>query len=114
MKLELTIEDRYALVTALPARANFIKHCIINEIREKCDPSEEEKKRLNIMMHASGRMFWNQELDVPVEIELGDVAFNLIKESLENLEKANNLNSAQSKLYGRYVVGGEFKVVDHE
>lgn len=96
--------DRLALLGMLPEKGNFITLKIVRELRESLVPSEEEIKELEIVeLPETEQIRWSDEKDVGKNIKVGEVARNLIKKLLIELDEKEELEQRHEPLYEIFV-----------
>lgn len=90
----------------LPApEGNYVTYKILTNLRAELSFSEEDHKETNLRTEGVGneaKIFWNKNIDK--EIEVGDVAINIIKESLKKLDEAGKVNDQNAPLYERFML----------
>lgn len=91
--MKLTIKDRILITSLLPEKSNLSDQIISKGIREKVsiEKEEAEKIKLDSIKDENGKatpsITWNPELAEDVEIEFSDPEINLLKDSVEELNK---------------------------
>jgi hypothetical protein len=98
--MKFNVLDRVTLLGILPAEGNYLTYKIVSELKLKLSFSEDDIKNFNIR-EADGKILWDGSEDK--EIEIGDKAKEVIKESLIRLDKAGKINQYNAPLYERFV-----------
>lgn len=92
--MELSVQERLVLLEALgQVRGNLAELRILRELKEELSFGEEEHKELGLHVEAE-RMFWNPEAAQDKEIEIGDVARDIIVRRFKELNDQRILTEA--------------------
>jgi hypothetical protein len=106
--MKLTLVERFTLQGVLPERDNFINMSKMQALREKLIPSDEEIKTYEIKSIENGRVIWNPEgSKYLIEIEIGEICFEIIKEELKKRNVAKTLIIQELSLYEKFVENGK-------
>ncbi|KKL05376.1 hypothetical protein LCGC14_2606630, partial [marine sediment metagenome] len=81
----LNVKQRLLLLNILPEHGNYLTLKIIREQQERLSFSEEELKRLKVKL-VGDRYTWDEMIDVPVDIEIGESARGVIKLAFRELD----------------------------
>jgi len=120
--MQLTVTERLLLLNILPPQGNVLMLRIIQELKTTLSFTEAEHREIGFwspcvdcgkeerthsidghpFVPAPGRVNWSQEADVPREISIGPKAFSLIAETLEKLNKSNQLQLEHLVLYDKF------------
>lgn len=103
--MELTVIERLALLPILPSEGSFITLKLLRQFREELSFSEREHKTLNLRTE-NGLTYWNikkQEEGIK-EIKVGEVMKNIVKDTLQKLDKQEKLQEIHMSLYEKFVV----------
>jgi len=108
MKYKLTVVERIALLNILPFEGNVVTLKIIRDLQSNLSFSEEEMKRFKMknIRRPDGSTFavWDSDLaEETKEIEIGDVANDMIVEQLKALEARKKLRMEMLTLYEKFV-----------
>jgi hypothetical protein len=98
--MKLSVLDRVTLLGILPAEGNYLTFKIISDLKLRLSFSEEDIKNFNIR-ESDGRIFWDKSEDK--EVEIGEKAFEIVKESLKKLDEAGKINEHNAPLYERFM-----------
>lgn len=98
--MKFSVLDRVTLLGILPAEGNYLTFKIVSDLKLKLSFSEADIKDFNIR-ESEGRIFWDKSEDK--EIEIGDKAKEIIKESLKRLDEAGKINEHNAPLYERFI-----------
>ncbi len=129
--MKLNVAERVALLQILPAEGDFTTLKVLRELQEKIGFSEEDHKKYNIRRIGNNIRWgpWNEEEIKEVgdgdkarakqmekenvglaktmgetdEIEFGEKATEIVKESLLGLDKEKKLKSEHVTLYEKFV-----------
>jgi len=110
MKQKLNIAERVALLNILPPEGNLVTLKIIRELKTDLSFSEEEVKRFKIKANpAPGGLgsfiTWDSDFTKETkEVEIGNVAKDIIVEQLKALESQKRLRMETLDLYEKFVV----------
>jgi hypothetical protein len=103
--MELSVKERIILSVILPNEGNITNLKIIRMLREELSFSEAENKALQFQTNEKG-MAWNVEGEKIVgtkEVSVGDVATEIIKKTLDKLNKEEKLTNEHIDLYDRFM-----------
>lgn len=99
---QMTILERFALLELLPKEGNFITLKIIRLLRERLALSEEEIKEYGIQRDGE-QLSWNPEMNhVQKEIEISDLAKEIIVANLKRLDDQQKLADNQFSLFEKF------------
>ncbi len=103
--MELTIIERLALLPILPGEGSFITLKLLRQFKEELSFSEQEHKTLNLRVE-DGLTRWNikKQEDGIKEIKIGEVMKNIVKDTLQKLDKQEKLQEIHMSLYEKFVV----------
>lgn len=117
MKKTLTLPERFALITLLPAKGNCITLERARELHKRLVPTPAETKDLKItdVVNADGTptggLQWPAEsstIEAEIEIDqIGETMDKSIKATLTKLDKTGELTHATSPLYRIFVKAAE-------
>ena len=102
--MELSVFERLILLNIMPQEGDFLTIKIIHELKQALAFSEDEHKALQFQPGENGEVRWVSEADKPKEIEIGDVAKNIIKQRLIELDKEKKLTEQHISIYERFVL----------
>ncbi|KKN70392.1 hypothetical protein LCGC14_0430870 [marine sediment metagenome] len=93
--MELSIKERMLLQQLLGGvKTNFLTLKKIRVFREELSPTNSEEKKLNLREEGTGdkkSLRWNPIPDR--EIEIPEAVYNVIKKTLESMDKAEQLSN---------------------
>lgn len=101
MKAKLTLGDRFAILSVLPAEGNFATLKLIRKLREQLSLTEAEIKEYKIVQQG-GQITWEKGGKV-TEMEFGEFAENMIKGQLKKMNEANKLEDRHFAIYEMFV-----------
>jgi len=84
--MKLTMGDRFALLSIMPAKGNMVTLRMVVDARTKLSPSEEEIKACGIVAKPNGDVKWDDE-KYTADIEFGDVALSIIRGALREADE---------------------------
>jgi hypothetical protein len=103
MKFNLTLVQRLSLLNNLPEKGTFITLKIVRKLRESLSLSEEEIKYYNIHQEGNNVTWDNTKSDEVKEIEIGEKALDIIKDTLKKLDENKELSTKELDLYEMFV-----------
>ena len=102
--MELSIEERLLLLMILPREGDITTIKIVRQLREALSFSEHEHELFGMMFQTEdGRVEWDQEKAVDVDIPFGPQAMKVIVEVLEKLNKDGKLSEHHISLYDKFI-----------
>ena len=106
--VSLSFVDRFALLQMLPVEGSVMTIRILRDLKNELGFSEEEVKKSKLKevpggVQGDAGMVAKMHKDVP----MGEKARDIIRESLEGLEKQKKLKLEFLDLYERFVEGGD-------
>jgi len=110
MNFKLNILERIALLNIMPLEGNVVTLKILRELQNQLSFSEAEMKRFKMKINrtpdgAGTFMTWDSDFSTETkEIEIGEVAMDLIAERLKQLESQKRLRMEMLDLYEKFVV----------
>ena len=102
MKVELNLAERIALMEILPEEGNFITLKIIRDLKSLIGMKETDFKKFGIVQEGD-KITWNPEGNKGVEFEIEEKSEEIIRESLEGLNKKSKLAERHLNLYEKFV-----------
>ena len=103
MKAKLTLSDRFAALSVLPAEGNFATLKLIRKLREQLSLTEAEIKDQKVIQNGD-QITWEKG-EKTTEMEFGEFAENMIKEHLKKMNEANKLEDSHFAIYEMFVEG---------
>jgi hypothetical protein len=102
---KLNMPERLGVMGLLPKETNYVTLKILNNVRKKLAPSEEEKKEYEIKLNPDGTLkSWNPEKAVKeTTIEIGETGVEFVKEALRKLSDENKLTNQHLSLYEKFI-----------
>ena len=102
--MKMKVFERLLLQNILPAEGDILTLRIVRDLREALSFSEKELEALDITQEpGTTSVKWVAAADVPTEIEVGPVAFGLVRERLVALNNDKKLTVEHVPLYERFV-----------
>ncbi len=101
-KYKLDVSDRLSVMQLLPKESDFVTLGVIRKTVEIVSIKENEFKEFDIKQVGEGTQ-WNQKGAKKKSFEIGEVAENLIREKLEELNKEKKLEQRHYNLYESFV-----------
>lgn len=109
--MNLTVKERATLFSILPREGNFKTLKTVRKLRESLALTEDENKKWGVKFEPDGRMTWNTinpETKEPIpqeaDIEIGEVANEVIIEMLKKLDESKTLQEDMFSLYEKFVL----------
>jgi len=101
--MKLTILERVTLLQVLPSEGDFVTLKILRGLRDALGFSEADHKKYDIVQK-DGRITWDRMKGIMgEEVEIGDKAKEMIKESLLKLDKEKKLRPEHFDIYQKFV-----------
>jgi len=101
--MKLTVAERFALQGVLPQESNFVTLRVLSALREALSFGEDEIQGLSLMTEGE-QVKWDSEADGEgTEIEVGELATQIIRDALVALDKGNKLSVQHLTLYEKFV-----------
>jgi hypothetical protein len=104
--MKLNILERLTLLNILPEENNYVTLKIIGELKKDLSFTEEEIKRYKFKNFEDGRVTWDMKADDEKDINIGEKASDIIKESLNKLNDQKKLKEQHLTVYERFVEKG--------
>jgi hypothetical protein len=104
--MELSVKERLVLSTILREKqvSDVVTIKIIRKLREELSFSEEEVKSLDIQVEEeSGFVKWDDKAEKPKDVEIGEVATQIIKRMLQRLNKEGRIHEDWLEVYEKFV-----------
>lgn len=102
--MKLGVFERMLLGNILPPKGNALTMGIVEELGATLSFSEAEHAALRIKQDPDSTFVqWNKEADKPTEIEIGPVAFGVIRDRFVFLDAEGELTLEHMPLYRRFV-----------
>lgn len=107
--MKVTVRERVILLNALPKEGDILSLRILRKLREDFSFSDEEQKMFEFKFNPElGQVSWDPNYsDVEKEVEIGVRGLEIIKETLESLNKQKKLNAEMIGLYEKFVEKAE-------
>lgn len=108
MKQKLNVGERFALLSALPREGNFATLKIIRKLKEDLSFTEKEHEYYGFRkVKTNGgneSLSWSPEKAAETkDFEFGEVATDIIKSALKDLDKMKKLDESQYTVYEKFV-----------
>lgn len=100
--MKLNVAERIALIQVLPKEGDFVTLKVLRDLQDKIGFSEKDHKKFKIV-RTGDQMTWGNEGMKEVEIEMGEKAIEIIKESLTGLDKEKTLRPEHVSLYEKFI-----------
>jgi len=102
--MRLTVMERLLTQGLLPEKGSFSNLKLIREAREALSFTEAENKELKFV-EKEGQITWTEAQGIPsdVNIEIGEVATEMIKKELRKLNDKDELAVNQVSLYSKFI-----------
>ncbi len=100
----LTVAERLVLLNSLPANGDLTTIRIVRKLREDLSFSEDEHKDLQFKTEET-RVTWNPEAGTRIkkEVPVGEKALDVIKQSLQDLDRKKQLSEAHLPIWEKFV-----------
>ena len=100
--MQLTVQERFALLSLLPQAGDFTTLRVVRELREGLSFSDEEHKALAFEFDDHDRVRWNFAADPLKEFEFGWKQEKVIRDALEKASKDKKLTLEQLSTYEKF------------
>lgn len=105
MRIALGVLDRIALLNILPREGDFRTLKVVQDLRiNQLGFSEEELQQLQFRDSGDGKTIWNRNGDIPKIIDIGKVGYQIIVDTLRQLEQQKHLQLDHLHLYEMFVM----------
>ena len=106
--VSLSFVARFALLQMLPVEGSVMTIRILRDLKDELGFSEEEVKKSKLK-EVPGGVQWDAGMVAKMhkDVPMGEKARDIIRESLEGLEKQKKLKLEFLDLYERFVEGGD-------
>lgn len=98
--MKLDVRDRITLTGILPAEGTYLTFKILAELKLRLAFSEDELKEFELL-EKDGVISWKKSEDK--EVEIGDIASDVIKTALKKLDEAGKINAQNASLYEKFM-----------
>ena len=102
MKLNAGVLDRLVLLSLLPDEGSFVTLKLVRKLKDQIGFDEAEIMAFGLEKTEKG-VHWNPATDRTKEIELGEVACDLLSKRLKELDATGKLTVDHIALYERLV-----------
>jgi hypothetical protein len=102
-KVDLNVLERMAILSILPERASYAHWKIINDLRNELAPTDDELRAINAKYDDAGRMSGDWTKVPEKEYILGEIAVNIITDTLKRMNNQNSLGSEHISIYEKFV-----------
>ena len=100
--MKLNVLERITALGLVPEKGNNATHVIINDLKLALGLNEADFKEFGIKQ-IGGQMTWNSKGLEEREIKIGEKATDILVEALEQLNKAEDLDTIQNVLFEKFV-----------
>ena len=119
MKLKLNLHNRLIILSLLPQENNFSTLRIVRKVSKHLGITDEEYKEFGMKPNKEGRVNWGTNEDpkkreeefkssqVEKEFEIGEIAHQLIKTTLEKLDSEKKLTQEHYPVYEKIIGNGK-------
>lgn len=104
-KYKLNVSERISLMKVLPLEGNFLTLKVLRGLNDALGIAEADFKKFEIKQ-VDGLISWGDEGKKEVEVEIGDKAAEIVKETLAKLSEENKLTQQLFSVYEKFI-GGE-------
>ena len=101
MKIALTVKDRLVLPNLLPKQGSMIDLEIANNIRDNIKFTPKEIEKLQFKDRPDGGVVWLHTTEKPFEAFFENSEIKIIKQGIDQLDKAKQITSNQYDLCKR-------------
>ncbi len=101
--MKLSVFERLNLLSIFPTEGSFTNLKIVRKAREDLSFSDKENKLLNFQQLENNQISWTNNVVGDKEVNLGEVAKELIKKALKKLDKEEKLTETHFSLYEKFI-----------
>ena len=101
--MQLTVQDRFALLNLLPTQGDFSTLKVIRELRESLSFSDEEHEILKFQVREGDQVTWEGDADPLKEFDFGWKQLEIIRDALKRADKDKKLKLEQVTIYERFM-----------
>ena len=107
--MKLSVLERIVLLNLLPRdpEDDYSTYKIITNLKMDLSFSEQEWKDFQIVekvIEGETKMFWDDSLERPKDVEIGEKAWEIVSNGLKALDKQKKINGLNASLYERFVL----------
>ena len=106
--MKLSILERILIQGLLPQETNYVNFKVLNVLRSELSFSEDEIKNYNIKdnfdVTGKNTITWDDKEEVQKEVNVGEKAWEIIREALVKLDKDKKLTTQTVSLYEKFVL----------
>jgi len=106
--MKLNIQERIVLLQVLPAEGDFVTLKVLRDLRAVLGFSEEDHKKFKIETitddEGKASITWDFKVGAKeTEVEMGDKAVEIVKESLKKLDEEKKLQPQHFSVYEKFI-----------
>lgn len=102
--MKLNFMDRMMILNLLPETGTYLSLKTIRVLREALAPTPEEVAELCIVeVQDTGQITWDNTKDSASDIVIGEIAFEMIKSKLKEMDKDEELTANHENIYKLFV-----------
>ncbi len=103
--MELGVLERVLILSLLPLKVeeDYIRYKVITDLKRELSFSEDELKEFNIISEGD-KIKWDVSKERKKDVNIGDVAREVITEAFESLSKQKKINDQNVSLYEEFVI----------
>ncbi|KPK09552.1 MAG: hypothetical protein AMS20_00065 [Gemmatimonas sp. SG8_28] len=99
----LSVADRLALLSLLPEKGSLIHMRVVADLRTHLTFVEKELKEWGIVQLPDGSVRWDKQKAKNKKVEIGNVARDVIKERLRDMDKNKQLGPEHVPIWDRFI-----------
>lgn len=100
--MKLTVLERLILLNIIPREGDYKSIKIIRKLKEALSFDEKEHKLLKFRQEGQATR-WEDNVIKDKEIEIGEIATNLIKETFKTLNTQKKITEEMLSLYEKFI-----------
>lgn len=100
--MNFTVLERLLLLNLLPAQGSILTLRVVQQLKTDLSFSEEEIARLSLK-ELGANITWNQAVEEPKCVEVGDKGKEIIASALRALDEAEQLQPQHLSLWERFM-----------
>lgn len=103
MKVNLTIGDRFTILSMLPVEGNFATLKLLRKLREMLSLTQEEINEYEVKQ-IGDQITWSNGVKT-TEMIFGDYDSEMVRNTLKNLDDEEKLGEAHYSIYEQFMEG---------
>jgi IMP dehydrogenase/GMP reductase len=102
MKVKLSVLERITLLGVLPPMENYSTIKVVSDLHNKLGIGDKEAKQIDFKVEGD-RVVWDPKKEKVGEFEIGAFESDIVRTSLEKLDKEKKLEARHISLWEKFV-----------